>query len=150
VRIPCNETPGLDLRTRLYEPAVLELLASAMGFPTAERLEQVRARYQEAGWHLLGIEQEGRLVGLIGLQVTAPGQAIIQHIAVAADARRLGIGRMLIGQAAAMLGGRRLTAATDAEAVGFYQRCGFTVQSLGEKYPGVERFLCTRDDEAIK
>src|SRR5579875_1752619 len=28
---------------------------------------------------------------------------------------------------------------TDGETVGFHQRCGFTVESLGEKYPGVER-----------
>lgn len=37
-----------------------------------------------------------------------------------------------------------LSAETDAEAVGFYRSCGFTVRSLGEKYPGTERFLCER------
>lgn len=36
-----------------------------------------------------------------------------------------------------------LTAETDIEAVGFYQNYGFNVTSLGEKYAGVERFLCT-------
>ncbi len=35
-----------------------------------------------------------------------------------------------------------LQAETDRDAVGFYGKAGFTVTSLGEKYPGVERFAC--------
>ena len=31
---------------------------------------------------------------------------------------------------------------TDDEAVEFYKKIGFQVKSLGEKYPGVERFCC--------
>jgi len=42
-----------------------------------------------------------------------------------------------------------LYATTDAEAVGFYRRCGFAVHSLGELFPGVERFECTWQLEAI-
>jgi len=35
-----------------------------------------------------------------------------------------------------------IVAETDHEAVDFYRRYGFFITSLGEKYPGVERFLC--------
>lgn len=35
-----------------------------------------------------------------------------------------------------------LEAETDLEAVDFYRKCGFTVATLGEKYPGVQRFSC--------
>lgn len=35
-----------------------------------------------------------------------------------------------------------LEAETDDEAVEFYKKIGFQVKSLGEKYPGVERFYC--------
>ncbi|WP_268921683.1 hypothetical protein [Metabacillus sediminilitoris] len=35
-----------------------------------------------------------------------------------------------------------ITAETDKEAVVFYRNYGFKITSLGEKYPGVERFLC--------
>jgi len=35
-----------------------------------------------------------------------------------------------------------LEAETDAEAVKFYKKMGFQIQSLGEKYPGIERFHC--------
>jgi ribosomal protein S18 acetylase RimI-like enzyme len=34
-------------------------------------------------------------------------------------------------------------AETDEEAVEFYRNIGFSIQSLGEKYPGVDRFKCT-------
>ena len=34
-------------------------------------------------------------------------------------------------------------AETDRDAVDFYRSCGFTIESLGEKYPRIERFLCT-------
>jgi len=35
-----------------------------------------------------------------------------------------------------------ITAETVRDAVKFYWSSGFKVTSLGEKYPGVERFLC--------
>ncbi|ETE89388.1 acetyltransferase [Bacillus thuringiensis serovar aizawai str. Leapi01] len=35
-----------------------------------------------------------------------------------------------------------IEAETDDEAVEFYKRIGFQVKSLGEKYPGIERFHC--------
>ena len=35
-----------------------------------------------------------------------------------------------------------VSAETDKDAVNFYKRYGFSIISLGEKYPGVERFYC--------
>ncbi len=35
-----------------------------------------------------------------------------------------------------------LVAETDRDTLNFYQKNGFVVISLGEKYPGVERFKC--------
>jgi ribosomal protein S18 acetylase RimI-like enzyme len=132
-----------DLRPRLHEPAVRDLLAPAVGFPTPERMEWTCACYRQPGWHLLGLEHGGQLVGLIGLEATTPGQAVVRHIAVLPAERRQGHGRALIARAAVALGLTCLEAETDAEAVDFYRRCGFAVQCLGEKYPGVERFRCT-------
>ncbi|MNP39986.1 hypothetical protein D3C76_1335850 [compost metagenome] len=36
----------------------------------------------------------------------------------------------------------RIKAETDKDTVGFYKKIGFSITSLGEKYPGVERFEC--------
>lgn len=133
----------VSLAERVEEAGVQELLAAAVGYPSPERLARVSARYREAGWRLLGLERGGRLVGLIGLEVQPPDRAVVQHIAVVPQERGRGIGRALLSQAAAALAVRHLTAETDADAVGFYRRCGFAVASLGEVYPGVERFRCT-------
>jgi hypothetical protein len=38
---------------------------------------------------------------------------------------------------------KELVAETDQDAVKFYRRWGFQIQSLGEKYPNTERFQCT-------
>lgn len=36
----------------------------------------------------------------------------------------------------------KMIAETDKDAVNFYKKKGFKITSLGEKYPGVERFKC--------
>lgn len=53
-----------------------------------------------------------------------------------------GIGRAMIAQTSARFGLSELAVETDTEAVEFYKRCRFEVQSLGEKYAGIERFYC--------
>ena len=58
--------------------------------------------------------------------------------------RGRGIGRRLLTEVLAAVGATELVAQTDTDAVGFYRACGFAVSSLGEMYPGVERFECTR------
>ncbi|PFE51898.1 GNAT family N-acetyltransferase, partial [Bacillus cereus] len=40
-----------------------------------------------------------------------------------------------------------IEAETDKEAVGFYKKCNFKIESLGEKYPGIERFYCYLENE---
>lgn len=91
---------------------------------------------------MLGIEADDQLIGLLGLEHDIAQRGVIRHIVVHPTRRGKGIGRLMVVQATARFGLRELSAETDAEAVGFYQRCGFTVQSLGEKYPGRERFHC--------
>lgn len=67
----------------------------------------------------------------------------IVSIAVDPAFRRQGIGSNLISFAAKSLKCDEVRAETDDDAVGFYRRYGFDVVSLGEKYPGVIRYLCT-------
>jgi hypothetical protein len=42
-----------------------------------------------------------------------------------------------------------LEATTDSDAVGFYRRSGFKIESLGEQYPGVERFRCVLQTSGV-
>ncbi|KQY46427.1 GNAT family N-acetyltransferase [Cellulomonas sp. Root137] len=68
----------------------------------------------------------------------------LRAMAVAEPFRGRGFGRALVDEVTEQLGLEALEAETDADSVGFYRSCGVSVESLGEKYPGVERFLATR------
>ena len=70
-------------------------------------------------------------IGCIGIVKREANQCEIIHIAVSPAYRGKGIGREMIRYVE-----------TDQEAVLFYKNIGFHITSLGEKYPGVERFGC--------
>ena len=119
------------------------LLTMSTGFPTPAKVEQGFTRYRdEPGWSLLAHAVDGQVTGVIGLQHMAPGEAVIQAIAVLPSHRGQGIGRQMVRQVWARFGLRRLTAETDKDSVEFHRPCGFAITSLGEKYPGIERFAC--------
>lgn len=119
------------------------LLAMSIGDATAERVARAQRRYeQEPSWQLLGYAPAGALLGSIGFAITAPDEATVRHIAVLPPYRGQGIGRMLVAHLIATRRLERLLAETDRDAVGFYRRCDFVITSLGERYPGVERFRC--------
>ncbi|HEX4213696.1 MAG TPA: GNAT family N-acetyltransferase [Candidatus Dormibacteraeota bacterium] len=134
----------IDLSMRLPEDeAVRELLLPAIGAPTDANVDAILARYGgDPSWALLGYEWGGVPVGCIGLSIGPRGEAVIRHIAVLPARRREGIGASLVRDALRAFGITVLTAETDGSAVGFYRRCGFVTRSLGELYPGVERFSC--------
>ncbi len=133
----------IDLKSQLDDTAIRELLSYAIGFPSEAELDRVCARYRaDQAMKCLGRELCRRVVGLIGLRIDSLGQAVIKHISVSVDIRRHGIGRYMLNYVIEKYSLTKLAAETDNEAVGFYQKCGFTVMSLGEKYPGVERFQC--------
>jgi GNAT superfamily N-acetyltransferase len=102
-----------------------------------------RERYLAGEWGLLGYVESAAVLGVIGFERTAPTAVRIRGIAVDRRRRREGIGRVLVDELGTRNPGSTLHAETDADAVGFYARCGFDVSSLGERYPGIERFECT-------
>jgi GNAT superfamily N-acetyltransferase len=136
----------VDLVPRLSDPGILALLSYSIGFPTPEKLQAVAVRYRtDAAWRLLGVEEGGTVVGCIGIEHDTGAAAVIRHIAVTPLHRGRGIGRLMIETVGDQFLLRRLCAETDADAVAFYRRCGFEVISLGEKYPGTERFRCVKN-----
>lgn len=75
---------------------------------------------------------------------TIEDTAEIIAIATKSNKRKMGIGTAMISAYVENNKNIRiLTAETDWEAVDFYKNYGFNILSLGEKYPGVERFHCT-------
>jgi len=72
------------------------------------------------------------------------GTAEIIGIAVKKEARGTGIGRYMVFAAARMLNVRALTAETDDDAVGFYQKTGFTCIPFERHFSDgtVRRYRC--------
>ena len=109
------------------------------------RLEQVIQSYRsDLDLRILGFKRAEVPTALVAIDVRAPNEGLIRHIVVSPELRGRGLGRALLRAAQSRLNVSSLSAETDVSAVGFYESCGFRASSLGEKYPGVERFLCKR------
>jgi len=90
---------------------------------------------------LFGFMKENKTVGCIGVEVHI-NFCEIKHIAVSPEERGNGVGSKLINYILEESSLKTVVAETDKDAVDFYRKFGFKVASLGEKYPGVERFFC--------
>jgi len=135
----------IELKSRVDEPGVRELLEFS-GYPDEDWLRTAIAAYRtDAGLKLYGIEEDDELIGLIGYRGEEDGTLTIAHLAVSPEHRGLGYGRGLILEMIGQASPTAVVAETDEEAVDFYRNIGFEIESLGEKYPGVERFKCTYD-----
>lgn len=85
---------------------------------------------------------EQNIVGCIGIAKKDQKQCELKHIAVSPAYRDKGIGREMIQYIKDHYSFSSICAETDKDAVNFYKNIGFQITSLGEKYPGVERFAC--------
>ncbi|MBJ8052660.1 MULTISPECIES: GNAT family N-acetyltransferase [Bacillus cereus group] len=85
--------------------------------------------------------------GCIGIALIHTNRARICHIAVSKKYRNQGIALQMIKEIIRKYELTYIEAETDKEAVGFYKKCNFKIESLGEKYPGVERFYCYLENE---
>ena len=134
-----------DLAARLETDAVRALLL-AFGYPAvsaAAQADRITAEYHHHPQQpILGAEHDDELLGLIGLRLETQHTGIIRHIVVHPAWRRHGVSWATICAIRERFGLHTLIAETDWDAVDFYRRCGFAVESLGEIYPGTERFRC--------
>lgn len=138
----------VDIRGRLDCDDVREVIHTSYSIehPVSERegetnriLAGYRRRTEE---RLLAAQSNGELVGFIGLRWRLPFEATIRQIGVLPGFRNKGVARRLVLFVIENFNLRSLEAETHQGAVKFYEKTGFTVVSLGEKYPGTERFFC--------
>ncbi len=122
---------------------LVRILAECVYQPTDEMIDAILTQhYNHPRAVLVALCASGQCVAVAGIRHSGDGSAQLMHIAVAPASRGRGFGRMLVDRLIREQGLREVMAETDAGAVGFYLRCGFTIESLGEKYPRTERFLC--------
>jgi ribosomal protein S18 acetylase RimI-like enzyme len=107
---------------------------------TGTALTTSSSNTRDPGLVLLHASIGGALVGVVGYTVKDT-DVVVLHIATREDFCRSGVGRqMLQAVCEATPNHFRLVAETDSNAVGFYIANGFLAESVGEKYPGIERF----------
>jgi GNAT superfamily N-acetyltransferase len=123
---------------------IIVLLASAVG-DRGKRLDAAAHRYRhDPAAALLVAVLDEQIVGVVGYAVGG-SEVTVLHIATAESVRRQGIGtRLLAAVDEATRHRLPLVAETDEMSIAFYEALGFTVESLGHKYPGVERYEVRR------
>lgn len=141
--LPEADVTAADRDDPVAEPRVERLLAASLG--STGRVAEAIAAIRQGQWELFRVTDphEGRTQGLIAVDFCSGGDAMIRALAVEQTLRGRGIGRHLIETVRGTGRCAVLVAETDGDGVGFYRRCGFDIFSLGELYPGVERFRCT-------
>jgi N-acetylglutamate synthase-like GNAT family acetyltransferase len=125
-----------EINSGIIQPSIRKLLSYA-----TSRVEQEYDKYLKLpNWKLYSFEVDGEIVGCIGIEIISTKECEIKHIAVSSTERDKGIGSKMINYISHTYS--LIYAETDNDAVDFYKTYGFHTTSLGEKYPGIERFLC--------
>ena len=123
----------------LFPPHSLKTLLS---YAASSDIESVYKDYRQIpNRKLFGYQKDGQVIGCIGGEQNSD-TFIIRHIAVTPEERGSGIASSMIRFILKNSSIKKVIAETDKEAVNFYRKFGFHITSLGEKYPGVERFDC--------
>ena len=128
------------MRPDAINDTVTGLIALAAG-GGQRRIEQALQLYRNNPAAKLLIAVIGHEpVGVVGY-TEGESEVTLLHIATAEHVRRTGVGSRLLTEVrrSAPLGAP-IVGETDNDALGFYAATGFVITSLGERYPGVERF----------
>jgi ribosomal protein S18 acetylase RimI-like enzyme len=132
----------INLKSRLEEEGIKSLISYAV-FPDPEILEKTIDQYRSnEDLELYGYEVEGTLLGIVGFVLDVEKHLVIRHISVHPEYRGMGYGRGQVLELIQLKSSHLISAETDEDSVDFYRNVGFTITSLGEKYPGIERFQC--------
>ncbi|MGI2328322.1 GNAT family N-acetyltransferase [Planococcus sp. YIM B11945] len=122
---------------------ILKEMAELLSFVTQKSNEEYEKYMGLNQRKLFAYKLENKIVGCIGIELISGNLCEIKHIVVSPEERGQKIGSQMVQFVCKRFNLTSIFAETDQEAVGFYQKRGFDVESLGEKYPGRERFLCT-------
>jgi ribosomal protein S18 acetylase RimI-like enzyme len=134
----------VDIKANLRDERILAVIAHSQYKPTKETLTSLAEIYEsDTSIFAYANDDNGLIGGVIVLKHLGNDEFEIVSIATNPACRNQGIASELISFAATNLECRVIRAETDDDAVGFYQKYGFSSISLGEKYPGTVRYLCT-------
>lgn len=134
----------VDIKGNLHNKDVLGVLSQSMYMPTEEKLNLRADEYEaDESVSVLACIDGEIVIGVIVVKALTAASFEILSIAVESAFRGKGIGSKLISSFIENISCGEICAETDDDAVGFYRNFGFEIKSLGEKYPGVIRYLCS-------
>lgn len=134
----------IDIKNNLHYERILAVISHSQYMPTEEKLNRLADKYDSnIDIFAYGYEDNDLVLGTIVLKYLGNDTYEILSIATDPAYRNQGIASRLISFSAANLKCSAIKAETDDDAVGFYRKYGFQIDSLGEKYPGTVRYLCT-------
>lgn len=130
-----------DVKPNLFDPEVLALLKPSVYKPTPKRLKDRAEKYTEdKNVFAYACKSSEKYIGIVVFR-TENNTAEILDIAVKPEYRKHGIGRKLIDLILNQFPVDIIIAETDNDAVGFYEKCGFTV-APAESIDDTDRYLC--------
>ncbi|REK68207.1 MAG: GNAT family N-acetyltransferase [Cohnella sp.] len=132
----------IDIKHKLEEPEIQELIELSAYSDPEDFIQVYRG---DDRLEIMGFYANDELAGLAGFRLHENGTLELNHIAVVPDKRGKGYGTAILLSLIGLKKPRILVAEIDEDAVDFYRSVGFTIESLGEKIPGIERFRCTYD-----
>ncbi|MDX8365580.1 GNAT family N-acetyltransferase [Cytobacillus sp. IB215665] len=134
-----------EINSNIIQPSMKELLSFATSVKNVER--EYELYIHSPVRRLYGYDFEDNVIGCIGIELLSSKRSEIKHIAVSTKHRGEGIGSKMISFIRDKHSLSCISAETDKDAVNFYKNFGFNIISLGEKYPGVERFQCILENK---
>jgi GNAT superfamily N-acetyltransferase len=120
-------------------PQLKEIITASIGSPTADKINTVLASYEKDG-KLIGAFNSDQLVGCVGYNIDA-GHLVIRHLSVAKDFQNKKIATNLMHYILAFEDCYELSASTDIEAKGFYEKLSFQCIKTDSKFD-TDRFEC--------
>ena len=127
--------------------AAYAIEAQLIGYPQLPPAHETLASLQGCGEELWLCEEDGELVGAVGLE-HSDAELVIARLFVAPHALRRGVGAALVRHALARAHGRRVrvgTGAANLPALALYERLGFRRDREAEPAPGVAYVELVRD-----
>lgn len=130
----------LEINSGIMEPSLRTLLSYAT---SSAKVDEAYEKYLSLShFKLYGMAEGNEFFACIGIEFLEKGCCVLRHIAVDPETRGKNIGSEMIDFICRFHLLHQVIAETDQHAVEFYRKYGFSISSLGEKYPGVERFRC--------
>lgn len=134
----------IDVKKRLTDSRLLEILAPSVFNPTEKRLKARAENYMsDDKIRAFACVTDGEYTGVIVFAIEEQN-AVITDIATASLHRSKGVGTFMIQWLLESFDIEQIAAETDDDAVVFYRKCGFKTDKCRE-INGITRYNCVKE-----